>query len=545
MLLRTLRQLIFPESDCVEAAWLVINLLGLNITKSTLTESLLLHPDFPSMLSVSDVFEQFGIASLSLRIKPHDLETLPLPLLVQQVDNGHTRFSVVKSIEHDSVVFYDYQQRLWHKADTADFMESFTGIVLAVEPDEQAGEPAYGDARKKEKLSRLLKYTAGLFIPLAVLVFVAVNIFTIGIPGIWVSLSAISSLSGLFICFLLLWHEVDSSNMLLKKVCAATGNNGSCSEVLSSSRAKIFGISWSTIGFSYFFGNLIMLLTASGTPGIPTLVFWGAIAASPFIIYSLSLQALMLKKWCTLCLYTLLILTIHAIIGFLGTANLSSVPHIGPALLLTVAISYLLPLFLVSFIIPFISHAQQGRNRAIELQRLKHDPQIFEALLMRQKQVNAQKENFGIYLGNPDGKIKIIKVCNPYCGPCADAHKPLAQLLANNNQIQLQIIFTTSSHESDKGRLPVSQLLAISETGNEQQISDAIHNWYTIGAADYENFAQKMPVLEPLDRQHQKIEAMSQWCHHNQISFTPTLFINGNQLPDMYTVSDLKYFLST
>ena len=40
-----------------------------------------------------------------------------------------------------------------------------------------------------------------------------------------------------------------------------------------------------------------------------------------------------------------------------------------------------------------------------------------------------------------------------------------------------------------------------------------------------------------------KIEAMDKWCKAMEISFTPTIFINGHQLPDAYSIEDLQYFL--
>jgi len=46
-----------------------------------------------------------------------------------------------------------------------------------------------------------------------------------------------------------------------------------------------------------------------------------------------------------------------------------------------------------------------------------------------------------------------------------------------------------------------------------------------------------------LTKQGNKIEAMEKWCKSADISFTPTIFINDYQLPDAYSIEDLKYFL--
>ncbi len=50
-------------------------------------------------------------------------------------------------------------------------------------------------------------------------------------------------------------------------------------------------------------------------------------------------------------------------------------------------------------------------------------------------------------------------------------------------------------------------------------------------------------LLSFLSQQKGKIGAMHDWCEETAITFTPTFFINGYQLPSLYSVSDLKYFL--
>ena len=44
-------------------------------------------------------------------------------------------------------------------------------------------------------------------------------------------------------------------------------------------------------------------------------------------------------------------------------------------------------------------------------------------------------------------------------------------------------------------------------------------------------------------KQGDKIEPMDKWCKAMGISFTPTIFINGYQLPYAYNIEDLQYFL--
>jgi hypothetical protein len=43
--------------------------------------------------------------------------------------------------------------------------------------------------------------------------------------------------------------------------------------------------------------------------------------------------------------------------------------------------------------------------------------------------------------------------------------------------------------------------------------------------------------------QDKKIDGMKEWCDKAEIRVTPTIFYNSYQLPDVYNIGDLKYFL--
>jgi len=47
-----------------------------------------------------------------------------------------------------------------------------------------------------------------------------------------------------------------------------------------------------------------------------------------------------------------------------------------------------------------------------------------------------------------------------------------------------------------------------------------------------------------LQQQNEKIEMMDRWCKNVDVQFTPTFFVNAFQLPDAYSIDDLKYFLA-
>ena len=121
----------------------------------------------------------------------------------------------------------------------------------------------------------------------------------------------------------------------------------------------------------------------------------------------------------------------------------------------------------------------------------------------------------------------------------------MEELISHNRDIQLQIIFTASGEDTDRKTAPAQHLLAIASKDDELLTKKALDGWYNAPVKDYSAFAEKYPVDNTiLTAQKEKIQAMRAWCHAEQISFTPTFFINGFQLPDTYNISDLKFLLT-
>ena len=78
-----IKNLISPLQNCEETAIRFCNQLNVKITETTLIKDLLEHPDYPSLLSTSDVFKNYGIDNLSIKTTVENLSKLPLPFIAQ------------------------------------------------------------------------------------------------------------------------------------------------------------------------------------------------------------------------------------------------------------------------------------------------------------------------------------------------------------------------------------------------------------------------------------------------------------------------------
>ena len=213
-----------------------------------------------------------------------------------------------------------------------------------------------------------------------------------------------------------------------------------------------------------------MLVTGITTSSALFIVSWLNVLAAPYTFFSVYYQWRVARQWCVLCLCVQLILVLQLATALAGGwhTGVSLTAVFTSSTPVAALVAYLLPFTMVSLLLPVWRTAKESRKNRKALQRLKHNTQIFEALALRQKNIGESMEGLGITLGNAHARHKLVKVCNPYCGPCAGAHRPVEELLENNPDIQLQIIFTATNDEGDKRASPVKHLLAIAEKGDER-----------------------------------------------------------------------------
>ena len=544
---KIITRLLEPKDNAPEAAYLLTQLLGAKISRSTLEKEIKNHPNYPTFLSVSDVLNNHGIENLTARFDKDKLSEIPTPFITQV--NGKRQvhqFTVVKKISDKHTHYYDPETQSWSTITLDAFADKSSGNILLAEIEQLVKEKDYEKKISEEKRIKLAQTLMVVCLPLFLMLSAVFAFINLGLAAVLPTLYSVLTLAGVAATVLLLWYEVDQTNDALQNICTG-GKKINCSAILQSKDAKIFGISWSTLGFVYFAGGLtLLLLSGIANPITLNVLSWLTLVATPYVFYSVYYQWRVAKQWCVLCLSVQVVLSLQCILTFIaGWHDIASLQNANLfSLLLTTVSAFAIPFIIVSLLIPALRRAKESGRLNHELQRLKHSPEIFSAVLERQKAIEHSTEGLGITMGNPNGNFKIVKVCNPYCGPCARAHTPIEELLHNNPDLQVQIIFTATNDESDSRSKPVRHLLAIDQKQEAGLTERALDDWYHADTKDYDAFAKKYPMNGELKMQGDKIEAMSDWCDKTEIRFTPTFFVNGYQLPANYSVHDLKYFLS-
>ncbi|MBS1599975.1 MAG: thioredoxin domain-containing protein [Bacteroidetes bacterium] len=520
----------------------LLQLHGVHVTETTVRDTLKSHPNFPSLLSISDSFRQWNVDTLALRLSPEQLKEVPLPFIAHL--RGHsTSFVVVKELSQDQITYID-DNRKELKVEPNHFYANWDGTVLAVEANSESGEKNYQKNLRKEWWNniRIPIIVAALFV-IGIIQAIrfyftpAVNVYdTIYFTGAWI-LNAL----GVVVTSLLLWYEYDENNPGLKKICSI-GAKTNCDAILTSRASKAFkNVSWSEIGFVYFTGSFFYLILGSYNPYFFYPLVLLNVSAAPYILFSVYYQGVIAKQWCVLCLMIqALLFTEFLTAVFTHQVGMNIFSDWRNMNLSAVFIAYFIPAAIWIIAKPYIYKAKEGKQLKYDLVKFKNNAEIFNGLLKQQVAMKADARGLGITIGNPDAENTILKVCNPFCGPCANAHPKIEKLIHENNNWKAQIIFINYL-EGDAGTKAAKHLMAIAEVSDRAATNKALDDWYGAEEKKYDVFAKKYPVNGELEKQEQKIQAMHEWCTEEKIEHTPTIYVNGYRLPEQYEITDLNF----
>ncbi|MCO5936921.1 cysteine peptidase family C39 domain-containing protein [Mucilaginibacter sp. RB4R14] len=512
----------------------LIKLINPDITAEQVTDELNIHPDYPNLLALNDVLNNFGIESAAYRIDSEELPEVPLPFIAHTKIAG-SEFLLVTGLNQFEVTVTD-QTHKNYTLSLHSFTAIFNNVVLAVEGNGQPFAKASAGFKLSDNDTRL---TLGL----GLLIFIAVaGIISIApVFTIWhIILALLFKTAGVAVSVLLLIQSIDRNNPLVQTLCGGGGRTN-CNAILTSKAANVFeGLSWSEVGFFYFTGTWLALLFGGGNVALLQVLAILNIISLPYTIYSIYYQARVAKQWCIFCcmVQALLWLEFIPFVGFFKrpfqALSVTALAGLLICLALPVAIWLLFkPLFL---------KVQEAKSLKYQLHKFKYNSDLFNSLLKEQAKYAMPADDWSIVLGNVEAENIITMVSNPYCQPCAVTHKILDEWLNRNKDIQLRLVFTANNKEEDIKTPVTRHLMALNELPDKSKVKNALRDWYEQKQKDYKAWANVHPVTLN-ETKYYKLEKQEEWCKMAEIKATPTILVNGYRLPEVYRIQDIKYLL--
>ncbi|WP_187269297.1 vitamin K epoxide reductase family protein [Algibacter pacificus] len=451
-------------------------LIGLKFTTKYIKDNILSHPEHNSLLSITDTLDKYKIENLAVNINIDKLIEMPLPCIIQVKNNKAPLFFVLNNITEDTVSFYNDKNESITISKN-EFVKIWTGVCLLVETTTDSIEPDIEKKLSDKRFINLITISVCFLLVLWVIYNFTNSESVLSVPSIiTTTIYAVLKTLGLIVGLFLLWFEIDQYNPTLQSFCSggSAGSKVNCNAVLGSKYAKLFNgsLSLSLLVFSYFFSTLIYLLINKFSANSISILSLFSFASLPLIIVSIYYQAFVIKQWCKFCIIIQVVMITEIALVFY--TELYKTFNVFETFLL--GFLFLIPILGWKLLRPLLENQKETNLHKRGLKKIKNNPDVLEGLLVKSRKIETNTEGLGITLNNETAKYNVIKVCNPYCGPCAKAH-PVLEDLVKNGKINLQILFTAKSSDDHTGK-SVSHLLAIDSKGDKNTTQKALDDWY-------------------------------------------------------------------
>lgn len=522
----------------------MINFAGSKILKhynirytSFFVQSLKAHPKYPSLLSLSDILNEYQIENVCLKVDKNKISSIPVPFIAH-VSNAVNNFIYIKDVS-ESHVLYESSDKGERWISLEEFNNKWEGIALITARSDGAGEPNYQVNFLKDIFRKVTKYLSVVGFLFIALISIISNQFFFRKQ--WVPLLGLGIVisSGFAVSLLLVQQAFNISSRITKKICGISSNT-SCSDVLDSPAARIFGIvSLSEIGLLYYGGSLSALIFA---PSFSTLLFLFclSIASLPFTFFSIYYQAKILRKWCVLCLIVQLLLWLEFYTLFPFYLTFGEFDSLE---LLQSLSAFLTPSLIWILLRPVFQKSILASKLERKLNRFRSSGKLFTSALEEQKKVTIPTDLPRLLLSEDVSSPIITLVTNPFCEPCAKLHNEIdAVLKKTSNNVRLEIIFLTTEDEEEPRSRVSAHLIALYMAEGSNGAHTALSKWFSMKTLNYETWASQHRVAFRGEEMN-ILKMHRDWCASWQITSTPAVFFNGRSFPEMYEIEDIASIL--
>lgn len=502
-----------------------LSLMKVPIEKEYLYQRLVSHPDYPSVLSITSLLTELGIENAAVQMEKEQLQEITLPFLafIDQSD-----FILIPDASQISTACKDFDRR-WSEV-----------VVLA----EYKGE--LKETKEMTAMRLSMRHSKIKWMFLSAILSVLVGTACLRFQSLQEGILLFSALAGLVLSSTIVFRELGIDNFVSQQLCGK-GTHTGCDTVLHSDAATfMLDIKLSDVGVSFFSGTaLLVLISGFGSPGFfnaaQLLITVFTIASLPFTFFSLYYQWRVAKRWCASCLLVV------GTLNMLLLAHLyKGIPEVQTNLTQVLAACSLLALPGACWLLirPFLNRKKELLERTVKLQRIYRSNDVLEAALRMQPKIDVQPWKFDLQIGNAQSPCQIMIVSNPYCGPCAELHSSLKELVRKNrNEVGITVRFLMDVYDAaDERRKVVEHMLqyAYSRTNffqDPEEIEQMLTTWYQY--RNLQKFSEEYPVSKTTNR-YEQLEQQTLWAQEAQVEFTPSLFINGYKIPAAYEQQDLE-----
>ena len=319
------------------------------------------------------------------------------------------------------------------------------------------------------------------------------------------------------------WSNLEST----KGICHVSGQD-ICTAISKSKAAYLFGLfPLGEISLTFYCTLLLSILLCPSNDAIWALIAYASLLSFPFIVYSAKWQ-IKIRKLCPICAGIIILLICQALFSLPYLKVDESVSSIIP---LTISLGIIAFHMAVLFILIGNKLRRYTSNAPL---REKHENllfrnDIFQYLLNKSpKKIGDDKFVFQtVNNGVKEFAHRLTLVLNPTCHHC---HKLISALHECEDSFRIDIIWVSPSRQS---LIQSTWLLDIFIKTKHNALQTTVEAWQQ-GILPPKDWVPD-PQTTSIIRQH------NGFATRLNIRHTPSVFIDGKELPDIYNIQDIPF----
>jgi hypothetical protein len=516
---------------------ILLRQLGVKITTGSVEKYFKYQSDKNNLFNISHALTKWKVANAAYHISVKDFHLVPCPFLAK-MSYKDARFVIVTQVGEAEISFCGGDRKRRTHA-LSEFSENYEGVVLAADADEQSGEPNYRKKRRAELIAglRLPVLFLAAFFCLATALSLFSSYFTA--PDWRIGLLAGTKSLGLFTVILLVIQAIDQDNQLVQKICHF--GNVSCSGVVRSAQAKILWgtVNWSEVGLLYFSSTFLLLTFYSESPAVLHFLGLAAIACLPYTCYSIYYQGVVIRSWCLLCCFVQVLFWLEALLFLPFVCN--HLPVYSNRDWAVIGLGLALPLACWIFVQPFLFKSKQVDNIMPIMAKFLYNEHLFAKILQQQPKHSLPEDKYAIIFGKSDARNKVTVIVNPFCAHCAETVAEIIEVFERPVNFELQLLFAAHK-EPYTNEIPLIRDILSINRSDSTRTGPAIQSWFK--SPDYRRWSLLHEVPAHGKVIDEMLSELQSWCSRENISSTPTILVNGYELPDGYSIQLLPELLN-
>lgn len=127
----------------VKATIAFLKLLNVKVNSKTVDDTLQNHPDWPSLLCISDSLNKWNVTNGAGIIDVANIDELPVPFVAHTTSSESPLYIITEVADTTVKLFQKEYNRIVTESKES-FIKKWTGVYLIAEPNESSGEENYG-----------------------------------------------------------------------------------------------------------------------------------------------------------------------------------------------------------------------------------------------------------------------------------------------------------------------------------------------------------------------------------------------------------------